>query len=94
MAIAANRGLELIGRALGVFVDRKEVGGPGEFDHLNDEELEREIAWEAELLGLSPEREVTEPAMSEGKPKPSTRHCSEQVEQLRASAEARGYSQS
>ena len=30
----ANKALELIGRALGVFVDRKEVGEPGEFDHL------------------------------------------------------------
>ena len=70
----ANKALELIGRALGVFVDRKEVGQPGEFDHLNDDELEREIAREAELLGLTREREVTEPTRRRATRNSSTRH--------------------
>ena len=32
--------LELIGKELGMFIDRKEVGGPNEFERMSDEELE------------------------------------------------------
>jgi hypothetical protein len=66
----------LIGRAIGVFVDRKEVGEPGEFARLTDDELDREFVKEAELLGLSRERAVAEqpPAEPARKSKSPTRH--------------------
>ena len=35
----ANKALELLGKELGMFIDRKEVGGPNEFDRMSDEEL-------------------------------------------------------
>jgi hypothetical protein len=38
-ASAANRALELLGRELNLFTEKKEVGKPGEFDHMADEEL-------------------------------------------------------
>lgn len=37
----ANRALELIGKELGMFVDRKEVGGPGDFTGMELNDLER-----------------------------------------------------
>lgn len=36
---AANRALELLGKELAMFVDRKEVGKPGDFTDLTDEQL-------------------------------------------------------
>lgn len=36
----ANRSLHLIGLHIGMFVERKEIGKPGEFDELSDEELD------------------------------------------------------
>ena len=33
----ANRALELLGKEQGMFVERKEVGGPGAFSELNEE---------------------------------------------------------
>jgi len=39
----ANRALELLGKEQGMFVDRKEIGKPGAFDALDDEELERAV---------------------------------------------------
>ena len=39
----ANRALELIGKEYGMFIDRKEIGGAGAFDHLDDDELSRTI---------------------------------------------------
>jgi phage terminase small subunit len=39
----ANRALELIGKELGMFVDRKEVGKPGEFADLSDDEIDAQI---------------------------------------------------
>ena len=39
----ANRALELLGKEQGMFVDRKEIGKPGAFDALDDEELQRAI---------------------------------------------------
>ena len=35
----ANRALELLGKEIGMFVDRAEVGGPGDFDQMSDDEL-------------------------------------------------------
>jgi phage terminase small subunit len=40
----ANRALELLGKELGMFIDRKEVGKPGEFEDMTDEELDACIA--------------------------------------------------
>ena len=37
----ANRALELLGKEKGMFIDRKEVGDPGSFDKLDDDELAR-----------------------------------------------------
>lgn len=38
----ANRAYELVGRERGMFVERKEIGAPGDFANLTDEEIERE----------------------------------------------------
>jgi phage terminase small subunit len=47
----ANRSLELLGKELGMFVDRKESGAPGEFANIdNAADLRRAIA---ERLGLA-----------------------------------------
>lgn len=48
----ANRSLELLGKELGMFIDRKEIGQPGDFDRLTDEELRQHVERESqELLG-------------------------------------------
>ena len=48
----ANRALELIGKEQGMFIDRSEVGKPGDFDDLSDEQLREFVAAEAkDLLG-------------------------------------------
>jgi len=52
----ANRALELIGKEQGMFVDRKEVGAPGDFDRLSDDELAQSIVEQTkELAELDPE---------------------------------------
>lgn len=51
---AANRALELIGRELGMFIQRHEIGEPGEFDRMSTEELEVEASKLAVALGISP----------------------------------------
>ena len=33
----ADKALELLGKELGMFIDRKEVGGPNEFERMSDE---------------------------------------------------------
>lgn len=43
----ANRALELLGKELGMFVDRKEVGLPGDFDDMTPAELDAYIEAEA-----------------------------------------------
>lgn len=48
----ANRALELLGKELGMFVERKEVGQPGDFDKLNADELREYIRRESEALGV------------------------------------------
>jgi hypothetical protein len=39
----------------GVRIERKEVGTPGEFDHLTDDELERLLIERFNALGLTPD---------------------------------------
>ena len=40
---AAIRADELLGKELGMFINREEVGKPGDFSHLSTEELEQRI---------------------------------------------------
>jgi phage terminase small subunit len=42
-ASAANRALELIGKELGMFIERRERGGPGDFQGLSNEELNERL---------------------------------------------------
>ena len=49
----ANRALELIGKELGLFVDRVEQGKPGDFAHLSDEELDAQISSRLKARGLN-----------------------------------------
>ncbi len=48
----ANKALELLGKEVGMFIDRKEVGAPGEFDSLNLEEKRERAASLTRQLGL------------------------------------------
>ena len=48
----ANKALELLGKELGMFIERKEVGGPGEFAKMSDDELRDFVKGEAEALGF------------------------------------------
>jgi hypothetical protein len=48
----ANKALELIGKELGMFIDRKKVGGPNESAHMSDEELDAFIRGSIESLPL------------------------------------------
>jgi phage terminase small subunit len=41
---------EMIAKHLGMFIERKEIGTPGEFDKLTDEELDARIRKEAEFF--------------------------------------------
>ena len=47
---AANRALELLGRELNLFSVKQEVGKPGDFDHITDEELIEFIEEQGEVL--------------------------------------------
>ena len=40
-SMGANRALELLGKEQSMFIDRKEIGEPGAFDKLDDDELRR-----------------------------------------------------
>lgn len=48
----ANRALELVGKELGMFVDRSEVGKPGEFDDLTVEQKRERILGRVKQLGI------------------------------------------
>jgi Terminase small subunit len=50
---AANKALELIGRTLGIFGDRKEAVKTDDLSHLTDEELDRQIVETARGLGFA-----------------------------------------
>lgn len=47
----ANRALELVGKELGMFVERKEVGKPGDFDEHDAASVRDSIARDLEALG-------------------------------------------
>lgn len=50
---AGNQALKLLGmEAFGMFVERLEVGGPGDFARLSDEELAARVEADAAALGL------------------------------------------
>lgn len=48
----ANRALELLGKEFHMFIDRKEIGGPGEFDGLSEDDLRDFVQREAAELGI------------------------------------------
>ena len=48
----ANRALELLGKEIGMFVERKEVGQPGDFDNLSDAEVVDKMKERAAELGI------------------------------------------
>ncbi len=50
----ANQAIKLLGQDMGMFVERKEVGKPGEFDQLTDAEIKRELEREFKALGIDP----------------------------------------
>lgn len=49
---AANRALELIGNHLGMFIQRHEIGQPGDFQRMSDDELNESLTVQARALGL------------------------------------------
>lgn len=51
----ANQALKLIGMELGMFIERHEIGGPGDFSRLTDEELAAKVGVDAAALGMSQE---------------------------------------
>jgi len=64
----ANRALELIGKEYGMFIDRKEIGGAGAFDHLDDDELNKIIEALAEEV-----QEIEQALLPPPKPKERNR---------------------
>src|SRR5262249_49573986 len=50
VASAANLALELLGRELNLFTEKKEVGKPGDFDHMADAELVEFIEAQGEVV--------------------------------------------
>lgn len=50
--MVANRALELLGKELGMFIDRKEIGAPGEFADMDDAALLDRAKQEALELGV------------------------------------------
>lgn len=50
-AVAA-RALELLGQTMGIFVQRHELGGPGDFARLSDQELAAKITEDAHAVGM------------------------------------------
>jgi hypothetical protein len=61
----ANRALELLGKELGMFVDRKETGAPGDFANLDAAGIRKAIA---QRLGLAepPVDDKVEPPREQG----------------------------
>jgi hypothetical protein len=51
-ASAAIRAAELLGKELGMFINRTEQGRPGEFDGLNREEMEQHLVDELVAGGI------------------------------------------
>lgn len=50
--MSANKSLELIGRTRGMFIDRTELGNPGDFSRLADDELDAKLIELGKELGL------------------------------------------
>ena len=46
--------MDLLRKELGMFIDRKEVGGPNEFERMSDEELEAFLRESIDSLSLLP----------------------------------------
>jgi hypothetical protein len=54
-AQGATRALQLLGmESYSMFIDRLEVGNPGDFSRLTDEELAQKVAQDVEALGFDP----------------------------------------
>ena len=49
-ASAANRALELLGRELNLFTEKREVGKHGDFDQMTDEDLREFIEAQGEVV--------------------------------------------
>ena len=64
---AANRALELLGREANLFTGKKEVGKPGDFDHMADEELTAFIEAQAEIVRELERQLLTPPAPKQRK---------------------------
>jgi len=71
-ASAANRALELLGRELNLFTEKREVGKPGDFDHMSDEELIQFIEAQGEVV-RELERELLPPPAPK-QPKSAAKH--------------------
>jgi hypothetical protein len=65
----ANRALELLGKEMGMFVDRKEIGGPGDFEMMDDAALREHIANE-----MAAAQEMLIESKKTARGKPSTKH--------------------
>lgn len=50
--MAANRSYELLGREIGMFINRHEVGGPGDFARLTEEELNAQLVQTLQAFGV------------------------------------------
>jgi hypothetical protein len=48
----ANRALELLGIEIGMFIDRHEIGEPGEFARMTDDELQVYLVEKFKALGF------------------------------------------
>lgn len=72
---AAIRASELLGKELaGMYVDRKEIGGPGDFARLSDGDLRELAAKEAESLGFHDVAANLRQAESAARPGVTTQH--------------------
>lgn len=56
----ANRALELLGKEMGMFIERREVGEPGEFDRMTEEELREFLAQDEAVIVLPVEGSDTQ----------------------------------
>src|SRR5215510_7428661 len=72
-ASAANRALELLGREMNLFTEKKEVGKPGDFDHMADEELIELIEAQGEIVGELERQLLPHPRRSSARVLPSIR---------------------
>lgn len=50
--MSANRAYELLGREIGMFIQRHEVGGPGDFARLSEEELNAQLVQTLQAFGV------------------------------------------